>query len=113
MQMVSHVNILIGTTMGPTVDRSCILSAPVMPCSGFAFAYCWLHSWNVVTYLHCSPYSLRLSAQYGQPDAQQWAQYAAQPQQQYAEQQPDYSYYYQQQAQPQGVSQPYQPQATL
>ena len=61
--------------------------------------------------------------QYGQPDAQQWAQYAAQPQQQqYAEQQPDYSYYYQQQqaqhgapgqAQPQGLSQPYPPQATL
>ena len=62
---------------------------------------------------------MALSAQYGQPDAQQWAQYAAQPQQQYAEQQPDYSYYYQQQqgapvqAQPQGLSQPYPPQATL
>ena len=55
---------------------------------------------------------MALSAQYGQPDAQQWAQYAAQPQQQYAEQQPDYSYYYQQQAQSQGLSQPYPPQAT-
>ena len=63
------------------------------------------------------------SVQYGQPDAQQWAQYAAQPQQQqYGEQQPDYSYYYQQQqaqhgapiqAQPQGLSQPYPPQANL
>ena len=38
-----------------------------------------------------------------------------QPQQQYVEQQPDYAYYYQQQAQhqPQGLSQPYPPQATL
>ncbi len=53
--------------------------------------------------------------QYASSDAQQWPQYGTQPQQQYAEQQPDYVYYYHQQAQqqPQGASQTYPPQAAL
>ena len=70
--------------------------------------------------------NLWLHLQHGQPDAQQWAQYAApQHQQQQYQEQPDYSYYYQQQQHapaaqpgtagqyqpPQGLSQPYSPQA--
>ena len=55
--------------------------------------------------------------QYGQPDAQQWAHYGAQTQQHYGKQQPDYSWYYQQQQAQHAPAHPqpqaYPPQATL